>query len=194
MKKPRWATSPRKWEEAKTAIRRRYGINKGSRFDEMVEAHYMVAGGGVHRPGFAKSEEVGTLVFKAKTTQVKAHRTKKGFRRGHARIEKRTKKEKPPKGGSVENVEGFDALNTEMTKLSTGNDFVWIGDVVFGTLYHSAYATPGKIPMHMIQRAYPSKRGGSKGYWHGGKFQPFKEETMKKMENWELQSGYTGDR
>ena len=63
--RPKWATNPSVWENAKSSVRRRYGIHTGERFTELVQAEYISMGGRVHRPGLRKSREILVEVLKA---------------------------------------------------------------------------------------------------------------------------------
>ncbi len=49
MRKPDWALSVSKWEQAKTTVRRQHGIHTGDRFEELVQAEYIQLGGGINR-------------------------------------------------------------------------------------------------------------------------------------------------
>lgn len=60
MRKPDWAVNGSLWENAQTDVRQKYGISSGDRFEELVEARYLVIGGSINRTAFIKSEE-GTM-------------------------------------------------------------------------------------------------------------------------------------
>jgi len=57
MRKPDWAVNGSLWENAQTDVRQKYGISSGDRFEELVEARYLVIGGSINRTAFIKSEE-----------------------------------------------------------------------------------------------------------------------------------------